>query len=104
MLDEVYDYGSSSRAGCSRPASPAATVASRRRKLRAPGDGVCSQCHAADNMPPSRTTAATADPALACASCHMPVRTYMVVASATITASAFASGSVREARHAQRLQ
>jgi predicted CXXCH cytochrome family protein len=48
-------------------------------KLRASADGVCLQCHAGDKY-----TAAThshhagANP-LACASCHMPVRTYMVV-------------------------
>lgn len=48
--------------------------------LRAPEDGVCAQCHA----PQTYETAAHRhhDPAkapLACASCHMPTRTYMVI-------------------------
>jgi predicted CXXCH cytochrome family protein len=48
--------------------------------LRAPGDGVCSQCHAPDRY----ATAVhrhhdEANPSLSCASCHMPARTYMVV-------------------------
>ncbi len=48
--------------------------------LRAPGDGVCLQCHA-----PAKYAAgvhshhADVNPALSCASCHMPARTYMVV-------------------------
>ena len=51
-----------------------------RRQAAAPGDGVCLQCHASDKY-----AAAThhhhegANPPLACASCHMPARTYMVV-------------------------
>ena len=71
----------SSRAGCSRPASPAATATSRTaRSLRAPGDAVCLQCHAADKFTVDRTTVTTAaTPPPACASCHMPTRTYMVV-------------------------
>jgi len=49
-------------------------------KLRAPGDGVCLQCHAADNYAAvAHHRHETANPALACASCHMPERTYMVV-------------------------
>ncbi len=48
--------------------------------LRAPGNGVCLQCHAADKF----DTAAhrhhdDVKPALACTSCHMQARTYMVV-------------------------
>jgi predicted CXXCH cytochrome family protein len=81
MLDEVYDYGSFKQskmfaAGvtCSDCHDPHSA------KLRAPGDGVCRQCHALDKY----ATAAHhrhdgASPSLACASCHMPVRTYMVV-------------------------
>jgi len=49
-------------------------------KLKLPGDAVCAQCHAADRY---ATAAhhhhADATPALGCASCHMPVRGYMVV-------------------------
>jgi predicted CXXCH cytochrome family protein len=48
--------------------------------LRAPGNGVCFQCHAADKF----DTAAhrhhdAVKPALACTSCHMQTRDYMVV-------------------------
>jgi len=81
MLDEVYNYGSFKQskmfaAGvtCSDCHEPHAA------KLRAPGDGVCLRCHASD-----RYVATThhrhegANPPLACASCHMPVRTYMVI-------------------------
>jgi predicted CXXCH cytochrome family protein len=81
MLDEVYNYGAFKQskmfaAGvtCGDCHEPHAA------KLRAPGDGVCLQCHAADKY----ASAAhrhhdNANPALACASCHMPTRTYMVV-------------------------
>jgi predicted CXXCH cytochrome family protein len=81
MLDEVYNYGSFKQskmfaAGvtCGDCHEPHAA------KLRAPADGVCLQCHASDKY-----AAAThhrherANPPLACASCHMPERTYMVV-------------------------
>ncbi|WP_312883869.1 tetratricopeptide repeat protein [Rhizobium leguminosarum] len=46
--------------------------------LRAPGDGVCAQCHAPDTY--QTATHRRHDEAkapLACASCHMPARTYM---------------------------
>jgi len=81
MLDEVYNYGSFKQskmfaAGvtCSDCHEPHAA------KLRLPGDGVCLQCHSGE-----RYAAAThhhheaITPALSCASCHMPSRTYMVV-------------------------
>jgi predicted CXXCH cytochrome family protein len=81
MLDEVYNYGSFKQskmfaAGvtCGDCHEPHAA------KLRAPGDGVCLQCHSADKY-----AAAThhrhdgANPPLTCASCHMPENTYMVV-------------------------
>jgi predicted CXXCH cytochrome family protein len=81
MLDEVYNYGSFKQskmfaAGvtCGDCHEPHAA------KLRVSGDGVCVQCHAAD-----RYAAAThrhheaVSPPLACASCHMPAHTYMVV-------------------------
>jgi predicted CXXCH cytochrome family protein len=48
--------------------------------LRAPGDGVCAQCHA-----PNRYETAshrhhdTVNVSVPCSSCHMPERTYMVV-------------------------
>ena len=81
MLDEVYNYGSFKQSkmfgagvtcsDCHEPHSA---------KLRASGDGVCLQCHASDKY------AAVAhrqhegiSPAPACASCHMPARTYMII-------------------------
>ena len=81
MRDEVYNYGSFKQSkmfaagvtcsDCHEPHSA---------KLRLRGDGVCLQCHAPDKY------AAAAhhhhegvNPPLACASCHMPARTYMVV-------------------------
>jgi predicted CXXCH cytochrome family protein len=81
MLDEVYNYGSFKQSkmfaagvtcsDCHEPHSA---------QVRASGDGVCLQCHASDKY------AAVAhhrhegvNPPLGCASCHMPVRTYMVV-------------------------
>jgi predicted CXXCH cytochrome family protein len=49
-------------------------------KLRTPGGGVCLQCHAPDKYAAvTHHHHATANPPLACAACHMPVRTYMVV-------------------------
>jgi predicted CXXCH cytochrome family protein len=81
MLDEVYNYGSFKQskmfaAGvtCGDCHEPHGT------RLRAPGDGVCLQCHAADKYSAvTHHRHAAATPALACASCHMPTRTYMVV-------------------------
>lgn len=80
-VEETYNYGPFKQskmfaAGvtCSDCHEPHAA------KLRAPGDGVCLQCHA-----PEQYAAAahrrheTANPPLACASCHMPARSYMVV-------------------------
>jgi Tfp pilus assembly protein PilF len=81
MRDEVYNYGSfkqskmfASGVTCSDCHEPHAA------KLRLPGDGTCLQCHAADKY------ASTAhhrhngvNPVLACSSCHMPARTYMVI-------------------------
>jgi predicted CXXCH cytochrome family protein len=81
MLDEVYNYGSFKQskmfaAGvtCGDCHEPHAA------KLRAPGDGVCLQCHAADKYAAeAHHRHRSANPALTCASCHMPERTYMVV-------------------------
>ncbi len=81
MRDEVYNYGSFKQskmfaAGvtCSDCHEPHAA------RLRLSGDGVCLQCHS-----PDKYAAAThhhhagANPPLACASCHMPASTYMVI-------------------------
>jgi predicted CXXCH cytochrome family protein len=81
MLDEVYNYGSFKQSkmfaagvtcgDCHEPHSA---------RLRAPGDGVCLQCHAADKYAAvAHHRHEAASPALTCASCHMPARTYMVV-------------------------
>ncbi len=81
MRDEVYVHGSflqsrmhAKGVSCSDCHDP------HTQKLRAPGNAVCGQCHA-----PSRfdVTAhhrhAAGSPGAACAACHMPTTTYMVV-------------------------
>jgi predicted CXXCH cytochrome family protein len=81
MLDEVYNYGSFKQskmfaAGvtCSDCHDPHSA------KLRAPGDGVCRQCHVPDKYESvAHRRHEAASPSLACASCHMPERTYMVI-------------------------
>ena len=81
MQDEVYNYGSFKQskmfaAGvtCSDCHDP------HSEQLKASGDGVCLQCHSSDKY----ATAAhhhheAVNPPVACASCHMPTHTYMVV-------------------------
>jgi predicted CXXCH cytochrome family protein len=81
MLDEVYNYGSFKQ---SRMFAAGVTCSDCHEphgaKLRAAGDGVCLQCHAADKYGAvTHHRHADMAPALACASCHMPARTYMVV-------------------------
>ena len=81
MLDEVYNYGSFKQskmfaAGvtCSDCHDPHSA------KLRFPGDNTCLQCHSSDVYANDRHTRhASVNPPLACISCHMPTRTYMVV-------------------------
>ena len=81
MLDEVYNYGSFKQSrmfaagvtcsDCHEPHSAA---------LRAPGAGVCLQCHSADKYTAvAHRHHEGVDPAPTCVSCHMPARTYMVV-------------------------
>jgi predicted CXXCH cytochrome family protein len=81
MRDEVYNYGSFKQSkmfakgvtcsDCHEPHSAA---------LRAPGDGVCLQCHDGNKYgAATHNNHAGVSPALTCASCHMPERTYMVV-------------------------
>jgi predicted CXXCH cytochrome family protein len=49
-------------------------------KLRASGEGVCLQCHAADKYADAKHRHhASADPPPTCTSCHMQARIYMVV-------------------------
>jgi predicted CXXCH cytochrome family protein len=81
MLDEVYNYGPFKQskmfvAGvtCGDCHEPHAA------KLRAPGDGVCLQCHASNKYAAvTHHHHEAVSPPLSCASCHMPERTYMVV-------------------------
>ena len=81
MRDEVYNYGPFKQskmfaAGvtCSDCHEPHAA------KLRAAGDGVCLQCHASDKYEvASHNRHEGVSPTVTCASCHMPVSTYMVV-------------------------
>ena len=48
--------------------------------LRLPGDGVCLQCHAPGKYAAAaHSHHASVKPPLACASCHMPAHTYMVI-------------------------
>lgn len=81
MRDEVFNYGSFlqskmhakgvSCGDCHEPHS---------LKLRAPGDGVCMQCHAAQKYAqPAHHRHKIDTQASSCVACHMPVRTYMVV-------------------------
>jgi Flp pilus assembly protein TadD len=81
MLDEVFNYASFKQskmyaAGvtCSDCHDP------HSGKPRIAGDGVCLQCHSSEKFSaPSHHRHANLSPAPTCASCHMPVRTYMVV-------------------------
>jgi Flp pilus assembly protein TadD len=92
MRDEVYNYGSFKQsrmfaAGvtCGDCHEPHGT------KLRLPGNAVCGQCHAPEKYasaahhhhplpnPPPQVGEGREGAPLACASCHMPARTYMVV-------------------------
>jgi predicted CXXCH cytochrome family protein len=81
MQDEVYNYGSFKQsrmfaAGvtCSDCHEPHAA------KLRATGDNVCLQCHTGETYAAAtHHHHAGVDPPVTCVSCHMPVRTYMVI-------------------------
>lgn len=81
MLDEVYNYGSFKQskmfaAGvtCSDCHEPHGAT------LRFPGDNVCFQCHSSVKYAVSaHHHHEGVNPPVACASCHMPTRTYMVV-------------------------
>jgi predicted CXXCH cytochrome family protein len=81
MLDEVYNYGSFKQSkmfaagvSCSDCHDPHSA------KPRYAGDNVCLQCHVSEKYSAaSHHQHATMNPPLTCASCHMPVRTYMVV-------------------------
>ncbi len=81
MLDEVYNYGSFKQ---SRMFAAGVTCSDCHEphgaKLRVSGDGLCLQCHAADKYSASAHSGHDGvTPGPSCVSCHMPVRTYMVV-------------------------
>ena len=79
--DEVYDVGSFLQSKmhahgvtCSDCHDP------HSGKLRAPGNAVCAQCHAAAKYAaPTHTLHAANSAGAQCAACHMPTRNYMVV-------------------------
>jgi tetratricopeptide (TPR) repeat protein len=81
MRGEVYNWGSfvQSRMNqkgvtCSDCHDPHSL------QLRAPGNAVCAQCHLANKYDEvAHTRHQRGTPAAACASCHMPVTTYMQV-------------------------
>ena len=81
MHDEVYNYGSFKQSkmftagvNCSDCHDP------HSGKLKVSGDGVCLQCHSSDKYATAAHNHHDAVKApVACASCHMPTRTYMVI-------------------------
>ncbi|MGE0649288.1 MAG: tetratricopeptide repeat protein [Alphaproteobacteria bacterium] len=81
IRDEVYEYGSFLQSRmfhegvtCSDCHEPHSAT------LRAPGNAVCTQCHAEETFATAEHHHHAMDSAGAeCASCHMPERTYMVV-------------------------
>jgi predicted CXXCH cytochrome family protein len=80
MLDEVYNYGSFKQ---SRMFAAGVTCSDchdpHSAKLKLAGDQVCLQCHAGTYAKPTHTHHGDVNPALTCASCHMPERTFMVI-------------------------
>jgi predicted CXXCH cytochrome family protein len=81
MLDEVYNYGSFKQ---SKMFAAGVTCGDCHEphggKLRAPGNGICLQCHAPEKYAAvAHHHHEAAAPPLGCASCHMPEHTYMVV-------------------------
>jgi predicted CXXCH cytochrome family protein len=81
MLDEVYNYASFKQ---SRMFAAGVTCSDchdpHGAKVRAPGNGICLQCHASEKYAAaSHYHHEAASPQLSCASCHMPERTYMVI-------------------------
>jgi predicted CXXCH cytochrome family protein len=80
MHDEVYNYGSFKQ---SRMFAAGVTCGDCHEphgaKLRVSGDGLCLQCHSEKYAAVTHHHHEAANPAVSCAACHMPSRTYMVV-------------------------
>ncbi|PPE78815.1 hypothetical protein C3941_16620 [Kaistia algarum] len=81
IRDEVFEYGSFLQ---SRMAHAGVTCSDchepHSATLRAPGNGVCLQCHEGAKFDVAAHTHHPAEtPGALCANCHMPERTYMVV-------------------------
>ena len=81
MRDEVYNHGSFAQ---SRMFAKGVTCSDchdpHSLKLRAPGNGVCAQCHLPSKYDtPAHHHHQTGSKGAACAACHMPTTTYMVV-------------------------
>jgi tetratricopeptide (TPR) repeat protein len=77
---EVYEYGSFIQ---SRMFAEGVTCSDchdpHSQRLRAPGDGVCMQCHEPSYATTKHHFHAEASAGARCVSCHMPATTYMVV-------------------------
>ncbi|MFO1414961.1 MAG: tetratricopeptide repeat protein [Burkholderiales bacterium] len=81
MRDEVYNWGSFVQ---SRMHAMGVTCSDchdpHTQALRAPGNAVCAQCHASAKYDAvAHTHHPAGSPGAACAACHMPTTTYMVV-------------------------
>ena len=81
MRDEVYNWGSFLQ---SRMHAQGVTCSDchdpHSQKLRAPGNGVCAQCHLPAKFDTRQHTHHTeGTPGAACAACHLPTTTYMGV-------------------------
>lgn len=81
IRDEVYVYGSFLQ---SRMHGQGVTCSDCHEphglNLRAPGDGVCLQCHAARSFAgPAHHLHAAGSPGADCIACHMPATTYMQI-------------------------
>ncbi len=81
MRDEVYNWGSFVQ---SRMHAQGVTCSDchdpHSLKLRAPGNAVCAPCHQSAKFDtPGHTHHAAGTPGSACAACHLPTTTYMVV-------------------------
>jgi Flp pilus assembly protein TadD len=79
--DEVYTYVSFLQSKMNHAGVTCADCHDpHTQRLRAPGNGVCAQCHLpAKYDAPAHTLHAPGAPGSACVSCHMPATTYMQI-------------------------